>query len=382
MNVKSDVVAIIGGGPAGAMAGERLARSGRRVLLFEEKPAWEKPCGGGITPKALVRYPFLAEAAAERNWVDNCELISPSGRRVTFPLEQKIAIFSRHVLNGLMLDRACAAGAEVCQERVVRIEGKAGTWRLQTLSGAEAEAGFVVIATGARNPFRAQFSRRFLPSEVMVALGYYIPGSSHRLQVCFIPGLEGYIWTFPRSNHFSAGICGRLDGGTAMDMRRKLEEFLAAEGFDLSGAEFYSHLLPSPTEATLVKTPFCGDGWAMAGDAAGFVDPITGEGLYYAFRSAELLTDAMLAGRPEAYRSLLLQELVPELVAACGYTRRFFRGTLLGKPVLERMVQFVDENSKFRTLISDLFGGAQAYVTLRGRCYRQLLPVLWESLAT
>jgi geranylgeranyl reductase family protein len=382
MSFKSEAVAIIGGGPAGALAAERLARGGNRVLLLEERPAWEKPCGGGITPKALLRYPFLAEAEVERNWVRSCELISPSGRRVSFALDQKIAIFSRHVLNGLMLERARTAGAELCQERVVRIEGQPGDWRLHTLSGIEIGAKFLVIAAGARNPFRAQFSRRFLPSEMMVASGYYIPGSSDRLQVRFVPGLEGYIWTFPRNDHFSAGICGKLDGGSSMDMRRMLEQFLADEGFSLRGAKFYSHLLPSPNKATLVDTPFSGDGWAMVGDAAGFVDPITGEGLYYAFRSAELLSDAILARRPESYRALLLQELVPELVAACGYTERFFRGTLLGKPVLERMVQFVDENSKFRVLIADLFGGAQAYVDLKGRCYRQLLPVLWSALAT
>ena len=50
----SDVVAIIGAGPAGAFAAEMLARAGRKVLLIDEKLAWEKPCGGGITHKALV----------------------------------------------------------------------------------------------------------------------------------------------------------------------------------------------------------------------------------------------------------------------------------------------------------------------------------------
>lgn len=55
------LVAIVGGGPAGATAAEMLARGGAKVLLIDEKLAWEKPCGGGLTYKALERYPFLCE---------------------------------------------------------------------------------------------------------------------------------------------------------------------------------------------------------------------------------------------------------------------------------------------------------------------------------
>lgn len=382
MNGKDEVTAIVGGGPAGSLAAERLASRGHKVLLIEEKPAWEKPCGGGITAKALLRYPFLADAEVERNWVGNCELISPSGRRVTLTLNQRLAIFSRHVLNGLMMDRARQAGVELCNDRVIHISGQAGDWHLETLGGTKLRAAFVIIATGARNPFRSQFSRPFAPGEMMLAMGYFIPGTSDRLQVRFVPRLEGYIWTFPRCDHFSAGICGKLDGHTAMDMRHMLEDFLTGEGFDWRGGRFYSHLLPSPTANTLAQAPCCGEGWGMVGDAAGFVDPITGEGLYYAFRSAELLTDAILAGNPAAYQTLLQQDLLPELIAATGYTARFFRGKLFGQPVLERMVQFIGESKKFRELVCDLFAGAQAYVTLRGRCYRQLLPTLWDALAT
>ncbi|HZP16609.1 MAG TPA: NAD(P)-binding protein, partial [Terriglobales bacterium] len=60
-------IAILGGGPAGAFAAAELARAGRDVLLFDEKLAWEKPCGGGLTDKAIVRWPFLRDAQVERN---------------------------------------------------------------------------------------------------------------------------------------------------------------------------------------------------------------------------------------------------------------------------------------------------------------------------
>ena len=85
-------IAVIGGGPSGAMAAARLAGSGRDVVLIDENLAWEKPCGGGITQKALEQYPFLADAAVERNWIRSCSLTSPLGYRTSFALNRRIAI--------------------------------------------------------------------------------------------------------------------------------------------------------------------------------------------------------------------------------------------------------------------------------------------------
>lgn len=190
-------IAIVGGGPAGAQVAYKLACSGRQVLVLEEKPAWEKPCGGGVTPRAFHDYPFLEDAASERNWVSSCELISPAGRRVRFSFRQKIAIFSRHVLNGLLFDRARSAGAEMVRDRVVQIAGEPGRWRLRTSSGLDIAAAYVVIATGARNPFRAQFTRPISANETTIALGYYLAGHGDAMQLRFIHGLDGYLWTFP-----------------------------------------------------------------------------------------------------------------------------------------------------------------------------------------
>src|SRR5207244_11663814 len=149
MSVKT--IAIIGGGPAGAFAAAELARGrDHQVLLFDEKLAWEKPCGGGLTPKAIERWPFLREAIVERNWISDCELIAPSGRKVRFPLGDQIAIFSRLILNGLILDHAQEAGARVLRERIVSIEGGSGKWILKSQS-ARYEADFVVLAAGERN---------------------------------------------------------------------------------------------------------------------------------------------------------------------------------------------------------------------------------------
>jgi flavin-dependent dehydrogenase len=125
-------IAIVGGGPAGALAAELLATCGREVLLFDEKLAWEKPCGGGLTHKALTRYPFLGEARADSKLIQRCELASPDGRRVRFELRHPLAIYSRFALNGLLLARAERSGADIRKERVTRISGGPGSWSLRT----------------------------------------------------------------------------------------------------------------------------------------------------------------------------------------------------------------------------------------------------------
>jgi flavin-dependent dehydrogenase len=379
--VMNKAIAIIGGGPAGSTAATQLARAGHRVLLFDEKLAWEKPCGGGITDKALVRYEYLRDAGVERNWVDRCELISPAGRRVTFDLGKPVAIFSRRVLNGFLLERAQSAGVEVLHQRVTAIEGDAGSWRLRT-HASDTSVEFIVLATGARNPFRAQFSHPFAPQDLMATAGYYIPGSTACMQIRFFRGLHGYIWIFPRADHFSAGICGRMGEKSTAELRRMLELSLTESGLDFSEGSFYSHLLPSLRFNTLRHAPVCGEGWAAIGDAAGFTDPITGEGLYYALRSAELLAEAIIAGKPDTYRTRVRQDFLPELEMAARVADRFFTGSWMGESVTERMVQFTANSSKFQQLMCDMFAGSQGYTTLRQRLYRSLPRMVAESAVT
>ena len=370
-------LAIVGGGPAGAFTAELLARAGRQVLLIDEKLAWEKPCGGGVTDKALALYPFLREAQVERHWVRRCEFISPAGRRVTLELDHPIAIFSRQVLNGLMLERARAAGADLLQDRVTGVVRGDGNWRLTTRTN-EIECQYLVLAAGGRNPFRAQFAAPFKPEDLMATAGYYLRGSSPCMRIKFFPDLAGYTWIFPRSDHFSAGICGKMNGRSTSELRFTLEDFLRSEGYEFAGSPFYSHVLPALTQHALHDLHVQGEDWAMVGDAAGFVDPITGEGLYYAFRSAELLSKALLADSPGQYEESVRADFLSDLQMAATVSDRFFFGSFLGGGVIERMVQFTQSSPSFRELMCDLFAGAQSYIGLKRRAYRNLIPSLVE----
>lgn len=377
-------IAIVGGGPAGALAATLLASGGKEkkeVILFDEKLAWEKPCGGGLTHKALQQYPFLADAGSIVNPVQDCELISPSGKRVRFHMQHPVGIFSRLALNELLLDRARRAGVDVRQERVTHISGTPGNWQLAA-SQSKPLASYIVFAAGARNPFRPQFLAPISPGDLMVTAGYFIPRRTSLMQIQFLKGITGYIWVFPRADHVSAGIAGKMGEVPAAELRRVLEKWLQENGFHLDGAHFYSHILPSFRAQTFDAIEVCGDGWAMIGDSAGLVDPITGEGLYYALRSAELCAEALLAGQPEDYRALLEGEVLSELKLAARVSHRFYTGQIFGGSVLERIVSLTAQSVTFRELMSDLFAGIQGYRDLRSRMYRILPSVMSEGLAS
>src|SRR3982750_2008265 len=105
-------ILIVGAGPAGSFAAEKLARRGVRVALFDGRPAGEpKACGGGVTAKALKEWPHLLEAVART--VTKLEMYAPSGRRIELTLEEPFAIYSRRAFDSYLRDRAAAAGAVV-----------------------------------------------------------------------------------------------------------------------------------------------------------------------------------------------------------------------------------------------------------------------------
>ena len=220
-------VAILGGGPAGAFAAEQLASAGLRVQLFDEKLAWEKPCGGGLTYKAYHQYPFLIDNPTPKRLVTETVLGAPHAGEVSLKLDEPLLIYSRFDLNRMMLDRAERAGAQIEKARVTELARCGSSWRLRT-SGGVAGADFCIVATGARNPLR-DVGTQLMAGDAMPALGYYVPGDQQRIDIQFLDGLQGYIWIFPRCGHLSVGICGK--GEPAASLRKRLEQFMTERAF-------------------------------------------------------------------------------------------------------------------------------------------------------
>ena len=201
-------IAIVGGGPAGAFAGELLAEAGFRVTILDEKLAWEKPCGGGLTAKALEQYPFLANGDAPKRFVDQAVLVASNGARTSLRLRRPLAIYSRQVLNGLLLDRACRSGASLIRDRVLSAEAHGGAWQLRGKQGGYA-AEFCVIAAGARNPLR-QLGTELGPQDAYVASATTHRDSRTTSRSSSWGGWKVIFGSFPARIIFPSGSAERL----------------------------------------------------------------------------------------------------------------------------------------------------------------------------
>src|SRR6204780_1864060 len=363
-------IAIVGGGPAGALCGERLASAGFQVTIYDERLAWEKPCGGGLTHKAIEAYPFLLDSPQPKKIVRKAELISSSGHRAQFEMNHPIVIYARKVLNGLLLDRAVAAGCTTVCSRVTNVNTDETQVRLMA-GGEEHRSDFVVLAAGARNQLLPE-TTALGALDLEMTLGYFVPTEEDIIKVKFLKEFEGYLWSFPRGDHLSVGICAKMGQTPSQELRRHLDDFTRAEKIPMEGAKFYSHVLPSPEAHTIRSRRISGRNWAMAGDAAATVDPITGEGLYYALRSGDLLAQAIVAGQPELYPAQLRAAFSADLELAARIAARIFRGNFLGNAITTRMVQMLNYSPAFRDLIRDVFSGSQDYRSLKRRCWNQL----------
>ena len=371
-------IAIVGGGPSGAMCGERLARAGYSVTIYDEHLAWEKPCGGGLTHKAIEAYPFLLNGPHPKRLIRTVELISSKGHRALLALDQPIVIYSRTVLNGLLLERAEASGCHIVRSRVNQIDTSSERATFSIGNSTE-EADFVVIAAGARNSLLPG-TKPLARGDLEMTLGYFVPAQAQGICVKFLRRFEGYLWSFPRCDHLSVGICGSMARHTSQELRRHLHEFMAEEKISRDGARFYSHVLPSPQRQTLSARRVVGRNWALVGDAAAWVDPITGEeGLYYALRSGDLLAGALIANKPAEYPARIRKAFSADLEFATRIARRFYRGRFLGEAVATAsMIQFIERSPTFRSLMADLFSGSQNYCSLKRRLWAQCGTTLTE----
>jgi flavin-dependent dehydrogenase len=154
----------------------------------------------------------------------------------------------------------------------------------------------------------------------------------------------------------------------------------------LKDASFYGHVLPSLESASFRRNRIAGDGWLAVGDAGGLVDPITGEGLYYAMRSGDLASQILLGdenpmeAKAQAYRSLVHRDFMADLEFGAMLAKQVFLGRFLFSTVPSRMVQFMRRSPRFTALMQDLFAGTQPYLGLKNRLLRNLNGTMHEVI--
>jgi geranylgeranyl reductase family protein len=406
-------VIIVGAGPAGSFAAERLARAGVPVALFDGRPEGEpKACGGGVTSKALKAWPHLLEAVGRT--IDELDMYSPSGKHLHLKLEEPFAVYSRIAFDTFLRERARQAGAHVFAGKVSGQGFKRSddAWTIKTTSGAEFSGKYLIGADGANSALAKKLAGPLPPAEMEVAFGYRAPlpeSSEAATVVAFLPQWVGYAWAFPRIDHVSFGIATTQDAFDHEALDRLLWDFMvsyyagykrADAGQPVSrvprniwktkdgdastdqlrnelkqSAERYAARIPGLAPRTWDTRKACGDGWALLGDAAGFADPVTGEGIYYALKSAELFANAYLKGQPEAYERLWRADFGGDLKRASQMRRRFY-GNFWGAPFTDRMIEFARGHRGIRKVLGELVAGDQGYVGLKKKLARSALKPL------
>jgi flavin-dependent dehydrogenase len=137
-------------------------------------------------------------------------------------------------------------------------------------------------------------------------------------------------------------------------------------------AERYAARIPGLEPRTWDTRRACGEKWALLGDAAGFADPVTGEGIYYALRSAELFAEAYLAGKPLDYEQRWRGDFGRELQRASQMRRKFY-GNFWGAPFTDRMIEFARGHRGIRKVLGQLVAGDQGYTDLKKKLARSAL---------
>jgi geranylgeranyl reductase family protein len=369
-----DDVAIVGAGPAGARAAFVLASRGARVTIFDWSHPREKPCGGGVTGRALAMVADAIDPAEFAASIIRTARFTetPAQRAAVVALEDAgaepaLLVVDRATFDARLLAAAVRAGATLDRSRVTDVTFGRDAVQLETTNGPR-HAAFVVGADGANSLVRRRAVAPFRRDQLSIATGFFAHGvTSDQIAIEFTDDPAGYIWSFPRPTHLAIGICAQADtGATAAALRGRLSQWIEATGIARGARlEPYSWPIPSLSAADFEGAALSGPRWALAGDAAGLVDPITREGIFFAIASGQWIADALLDDSPQTYAARAREDALPELSRAAQLKAGFFRPAFTG--LLMRGLQ---QSAAIRAVMADLIAGRQSYRSLKWRLVR------------
>jgi geranylgeranyl reductase family protein len=361
-------VIIVGAGPAGATLAYELSRRGIDVLVMEkERLPRYKACAGGITVKTakLLNMDF---SSVTRDTVRSAKVACGGRRSFTksYP-KPLIHMVMRDEFDQLLVQRAREAGATLADnERVRQVEITEQAVKVESMNHVLA-AQIVVGADGARSVVAASAG---LMQRVDLGIGMEaeisVPGQ-RLVQWESLMGLDlghmrgGYGWIFPKKDHLSVGVGSPLR--QARRLKSGYQAALKSHGLDNHTAtRIRSQWLPVRRKGMAIQSGRC----LLLGDAAGLVDPVTGEGIYNAVRSARMaapVIESYLKGsctNLREYEAVVDKQIMPELKAARALARAFawFPGLVFDA---------VESSDRLWNACCRLLRGEDTYITLKRR---------------
>jgi geranylgeranyl reductase family protein len=388
---------IVGGGPAGSMAAIQLIGSGLRVAILDRAQFPRiKPCGGGISCRVYRRFAKLEDVlkSVPTNLVHKLVFESPSGDAVEFISDGPLyAMIRRLEFDNALLNHCKAGGIEVREDVTVsRVEVVADGVRLTSSAneeffadlviGADGVNSTVAVQTGMRGPWRHnQIAIDGTEESLRTSLG----GSHDTMYVYYgYGGGYGYGYLFPKASHVNVGV-GYFLGHYKRDVSQKpyvqhldfLDHLKTTKV--LSGQSqrenFHAYVLPVGGPLERISR----DRILLAGDAAGFVNGFTAEGIYYAMVSGEHAGQTALHAIQTRNVSVEFlrrhdraceTEIGPELRKSVTLQKRLFANPAL----IDSVVRFAKRNATARNLLARFGVGEISYEELKRRTVTEALP--------
>jgi geranylgeranyl reductase family protein len=389
-------VIVAGAGPAGATAAKVLGEAGVSTLLLD-KSAFprDKPCGGGISARALERFPYLKDALANipTSWVNKVHFESPSGFVVDYRSAHPLYLMIRrcefdNLLFGLArntVEVATGLARKVTiQADLVSVSTDTQHYRARMLIGCDGANSIVARASGLRSgSVQSDYAIDMMEETPQQELG---AAERDRMYIYYrIRSHYGYGYVFPKSSHINVGVGFKLDYYLS---NLRGEHYAHHQAFvdDLKSKRLLTgesnranfRAFPLPISGPLART--YSDGVLLAGDAGGFVNALTAEGIYYAMVSGDLAAraavDAIRAGnlasaQLRSYESAWKREIGEELAQSVRLQKR-----LLADPTrIDRVVRAASRHPVFADLLARYATGGLTHPQFKRSLLRHALPV-------
>jgi menaquinone-9 beta-reductase len=300
-------IIIIGAGPGGCILAHTLAINGVKVDIFDNKVPWEKPCGGILPYNVTSRYINMNDYPYNYNYYEGIHFISYNNEvqyvRNTHPFH----VVSRNDLSKYLMNKLHEAGISIVSEKVKSITLKNGVYNV--LVGTKKYSAEIIVGSDGANSMTRRSILGAIPSKhKYVACGYYLDDG--RIDKCHVKfsDFPGYMWIMSCPDHSTAGIIAQNGFMNSKKLYEYLNGFIAELYPSAKVVGKYGTYIPSASDPSFYDQPCCGTNWILVGDAAGHVEPIMGEGIYYALKSGEFAAKAILSGNILSYDKSWLDE--------------------------------------------------------------------------